>query len=231
VSRYWAVMPAAGSGSRMGAGCPKQYLEVAGATLLEHSLRALLGCARIEGICVAVHAADQRAATLAPCRDERVTLVHGAAQRAGSVLAGLHGLPSRADDRDWVLVHDAARPCLRGQAIERLIAAVTACGGLLAVPLADTGKRADESGRVAATLDRRRLWRAQTPQMFRLGELRAALTAALAQGAQVTDEAAAMERAGHPVQLVTGDSGNLKVTEPADLALAAFYLQRGGGPE
>jgi 2-C-methyl-D-erythritol 4-phosphate cytidylyltransferase len=226
-ARCWAVLPAAGIGSRMGAELPKQYMAVAGATLLEHSLRALLSCERISGVIVALHADDIRAAGMPIFQDPRIQMVSGAEQRNGSVLAGLDALISHAALHDWVLVHDAARPCLQAHDIMRLIATVTAneTGGILAEQIVDTVKQASADARVLRTLDRATLWRAQTPQMFRLGELRGALQQAQAQGLAVTDEASAMEMAGYPVQLVAGSAGNLKVTVPADLPLADWYLQ------
>ena len=226
-ARCWAVLPAAGIGSRMGAELPKQYMAVAGATLLEHSLRALLSCERISGVIVALHADDIRAAGMPIFQDPRIQMVSGAEQRNGSVLAGLDALISQAALHDWVLVHDAARPCLQAHDIMRLIATVTAneTGGILAEQIVDTVKQASANARVLRTLDRATLWRAQTPQMFRLGELRGALQQAQAQGLAVTDEASAMEMAGYPVQLVAGSAGNLKVTVPADLPLADWYLQ------
>ena len=229
--RCWAVLPAAGTGSRMGGERPKQYLEVAGATLLEHSLRALLGCTQIDGIVVALHPQDTQAADLPVFRDPRVHTVSGAEQRSGSVLAGLDALTTRAAPTDWVLVHDAARPCLQAQDIVRLIQAVTrsGTGGILAEPILDTVKQASEDALVVRTLNRATLWRAQTPQMFRLGELHRALSQAQEHGVPVTDEAAAMELAGYPVQLIAGSADNLKVTIPADLPLAAWYLQSRSG--
>lgn len=229
-SRCWAVLPAAGTGSRMAADIPKQYLQVAGATLLEHSLRALLACGQIAGIVVALHPEDTRAAQLPVFRDARVHTVVGADARSGSVLAGLDALCAVAAPQDWVLVHDAARPCLQASDIARLIDAVIAAntGGILAEPIVDTVKQASQDARVVRTLDRATLWRAQTPQMFRLDELRVALHGALKQGLAVTDEASAMELAGYPVQLIVGPPGNLKVTVPADLPLADWYLQAAG---
>lgn len=211
----------------MGGDVPKQYLEIGGITLLEYSLRALLANPCILGACVALHADDARAQGIALMADPRVARTTGRAQRSGSVLAALEALDAAGDD-DWVLVHDAARPCVRAADIESLIETVTAsgCGGLLAEAVVDTVKRADSQGRVNATLPREGLWRAQTPQMFRLGELRAAIESAHAQGEEVTDEAAAMELAGHPVQVVPGSRANLKVTVPADLPLAALYLDQ-----
>ena len=223
----WAVLPAAGIGSRMGGELPKQYREVAGATIFEHSLRALLECRQITAVVVALHAQDSHAAALAILADSRVQTVVGGMQRSDSVQAGLQALSKQAAPDDWVLVHDAARPCLPAQDTQRLITQVTASGtgGILAEPVVDTVKQAGADGLVAATLDRSTLWRAQTPQMFRLGELRRALDQAMQQGLEITDEASAMEMAGYPVQLVAGSSRNLKVTVPADLELAAWYLQ------
>lgn len=230
-ARCWAVLPAAGTGSRMGGELPKQYMEVAGATLLEHSLRALLGCEQLTGIVVVLHAQDARAAVLQIFQDPRVQTVIGARQRSGSVLAGLEHLLALAAPQDWVLVHDAARPCLLAEDIVRLMAAVTASGtgGILAEPIVDTVKEGSDDALVVRTLDRATLWRAQTPQMFRLGQLREALTLAQQRGLVVTDEASAMELAGYPVQLIAASAGNLKVTIPADLPLAAWYLQARAG--
>lgn len=229
----WAVLPAAGIGSRMGGDLPKQYIEVAGATIFEHSLRALLACPQLGAVVVALHPQDSRAAELQLLDDARVQRVVGGDQRSDSVLAGLEALAQRAAADDWVLVHDAARPCLQLEDSQRLIARVTdnGIGGILAEPVVDTLKRAGADGLVAATLDRKSLWRAQTPQMFRLGELREALEQAAGQGLAVTDEASAMEMAGYPVQLVAGSPRNLKVTVPADLQLATWYLQAQEGSE
>ncbi len=226
-SAYWATLPAAGIGSRMGGDLPKQYIEVAGATIFEHSLRALLACPQLTAVVVALHPEDRRAANLHILDDARVQTVVGGEQRSDSVLAGLDALAQQAAAGDWVLVHDAARPCLQLEDSLRLIARVTdrGIGGILAEPMVDTVKQTGEDGLVAATLDRKTLWRAQTPQMFRLGELREALRHALGQGLAVTDEASAMEMAGYPVQLVPGSGRNLKVTVPADLQLATWYLQ------
>ena len=224
--RCWAVVPAAGIGSRMGGEGPKQYLEVAGATILEHSLRALLASNRMAGVMLALHPDDELASQLSVLADARVHTTAGGAERSDSVLAGLLALEHLADAADWVLVHDAARPCLQLADLDKLIDKVTAngVGGILAEPIVDTVKLAGADGRIRRTLDRDSLWRAQTPQMFRLGALRAALQAARDGELAVTDEASAMELAGQPVQLVAGSRRNLKVTVPADLELAAWYL-------
>ncbi len=222
--RCWGVIPAAGIGARMAAAEPKQHLEVAGKSLLQHSLDALLAIAAVESVVVALDAGDTRSSSLLAM--PRVRLAPGGARRADSVLAALRALQEFAHEDDWVLVHDAARPCLLQADSERLVTTVltTGTGALLAEPVVDTIKQVAADGRVLGTLDRSQLWRAQTPQMFRLGELVDALARALLAGAAITDEASAMEWAGHPVAVVPGSSRNLKVTVPEDLALAAFYL-------
>ena len=226
LSRCWGVIPAAGTGSRMGSETPKQYLEVAGATILEHSLAALLQCDFIEAVVVAIRPDDQIALTLPGLKNPRVLLAEGGVQRSDSVLAGLLALAERASPDDWVLVHDAARPCVAPEDISTLARVVidSGVGGILAQPIVDTVKRSDTKSQVYETLAREHLWCAQTPQMFRLQVLREALENAKVQGLSVTDEASAMELAGQGVQLVCGSSRNLKVTVPQDLPLAAFYL-------
>lgn len=226
LERCWAVVPAAGIGTRMDSGLPKQYLEIAGVTILEHSVRALLASERVHGVVVALHPDDSRAGELAVFGDKRVQRVSGGEQRSDSVLAALGMLLVQGELDDWVLVHDAARPCLQLAELRRLIDRVcaTGTGGILAEPMIDTVKQSGDDDRVLRTLDRRRLWRAQTPQMFRLGPLYAALEGARKQGLSITDESSAMELAGHPVQLIMGSPGNLKVTLPADLDLAGWYL-------
>lgn len=222
--RCWGVIPAAGVGARMASTVPKQHLEVGGKSLLQHSLEALIAITAVESVVVALAADDPRVPALEGL--PRVQLAVGGAQRADSVLSALRVLQGFAEEDDWVLVHDAARPCLAPADGDRLVAAVLSrgTGALLAEPVVDTIKRVDSGGHVLGTVDRSQLWRAQTPQMFRLGELLAALEQALAAGAAITDEASAMEWAGHPVAVVLGSSRNLKVTVPEDLALAAFYL-------
>ncbi len=226
--RLHVVIPAAGIGSRMTADTPKQYLKIAGKTLLEYSVDTLLRTPGITSITVALHPDDTLAADLQILTDPRVSRVAGGDERADSVLAALYAVAG--EQGDWVLVHDAARPGLRIADVQRLIAAVIAKGegGILAEPVVDTVKLGDAVGRVEKTLDRSALWRAQTPQMFQLGELISALEAASQRGLAVTDEASAMELAGQPVQLVSGSPANLKVTVPEDLELAAWYLSRQG---
>ncbi|MBE9539516.1 MAG: 2-C-methyl-D-erythritol 4-phosphate cytidylyltransferase [Proteobacteria bacterium] len=224
--KCWGVIPAAGSGSRMAADVPKQYLQVAGATVLEHSLNALLRCDFIERVLVAISPGDKRAGELPALAGPRVLLVEGGEQRSDSVLAALVALHRLASPQDWVLVHDAARPCVAPGDISELARQVidSGIGGILATPIVDTVKRSGDDKRVVETLARERLWCAQTPQMFRLGVLRAALEDANSKGLAVTDEASAMELYGEAVQLVQGSPDNLKVTLPQDLHLAEYYL-------
>jgi 2-C-methyl-D-erythritol 4-phosphate cytidylyltransferase len=225
--KFWALIPAAGRGTRMGVERPKQYLTLGGKTVLEHSLGLFASHARIAGVVVALAPEDQHWPQLKIARAPRVHAVTGGVERAHSVLAGLERLSQLADEQDWVLVHDAARPCLERGMIDRLMAELEQdpVGGLLALPARDTVKQA-EGGRVAATPDRRLLWHAQTPQMFRLGALRAALAGAIAAGRAVTDESMAMELAGHAPRLVEGSADNLKITRHEDLVLAEFILRR-----
>jgi 2-C-methyl-D-erythritol 4-phosphate cytidylyltransferase len=226
----WAVIPAAGAGSRMGSATPKQYLPLHGRAILSWSIEALLACERLRGCMVALAADDELAGTLSLFEHPRVQRCVGGLTRAQSVANGIRALNAAADD--WVLVHDAARPCLPASAVNRLVDSVldSGVGGLLAQPQTDTLKRADDSGRVLETLPREGLWRAQTPQMFRVGELLQALQAARDDGAEVTDEASAMERMGYAVQVVEGPACNLKVTYADDLQLASHWLAREAAP-
>ena len=223
MSELWAVVPAAGSGTRMAADRPKQFLQLRGRPLLYWSVAVLLRRDDLRGCAVALAPAAELPESSLP-QDARLSFCAGGASRAASVLAGLASLP--AADEDWVLVHDGARPCLDRISLDALIHRVgeTGVGGLLAEPVTDTLKQADAALRVQSTVPRDGLWRAQTPQMFRFGELYRALEQALGDDADITDEASAMERAGYPVQLVAGSAVNLKVTHGPDLALAGYYL-------
>jgi 2-C-methyl-D-erythritol 4-phosphate cytidylyltransferase len=225
----WAVVPAAGSGSRIDAALPKQYLSLAGRMLAEHTLEALLGVARIRELVVAIATGDPHWASLPARVRERVRVVSGGADRAASVLAALGGFSRVPADDDWVLVHDMARPCVRTALIENLIETLEhdEIGGLLAIPVVDTLKRATAATRVQESVEREGLWRAQTPQMFRFGVLRRALVAAREAGAGVTDESMAVERLGLCPRLVMGSNDNIKVTVAEDLALAEYYLAGG----
>ncbi len=225
--RFWAVVPAAGSGTRMGSELPKQYLTLLGKTVLEHTLQGLLASEAFQRLVVVLAAHDPHWQSLALARDPRIVIATGAAERCQSVCNGLVRLGEFAAPHDWVAVHDAARPCLTPDDLHRVLAAAQEHpdGALLAVPLADTLKRADAHGRVDETVSRARLWRALTPQVFRLAPLHDALQAALAGGLQPTDEAQAMELAGYRPRLVEGSAANLKITQPDDLRFAETLLQ------
>ena len=224
--RCFALLPCAGTGSRAGAALPKQYQPLAGRPLVLHTLAAFARVPRIERVLVVVAPDDAFAwPPQAPCAVAR----RGGASRAESVFNGVrHLLAERAAPTDWVLVHDAARCLVLPAQIDALIDACLpdAVGGLLALPLPDTLKQADADGRVAATLERAGKWLAQTPQMYRLGLLHDALAAQAAAGfAGITDEASAVEAAGHRPLLVPGSARNVKVTYPEDFALAEAVLR------
>lgn len=225
-THIYALIPAAGVGRRMGADRPKQYMTVAGEPMLVQTVRALERVSRIERIFVVVSAGDSWIDDVSKGFSPRVKVLRaGGAERADSVLGGLTAaqLPGEA----WVLVHDAARPCVRPSEVNHLIDEVLGdahgdlAGGILAVPMADTVKRADPQRVILETVPRADLWRAATPQLFRVGTLLNALTAGLT---GVTDEASAVERLGLPVKVVSCRSANLKVTEPGDEKLAELIL-------
>ena len=221
-ARCYALVPCAGLGQRAGTAGPKQYEPVAGRSVVAHTLAALAAVPQLAGTLVVLAPDDTQFERHAPDYGGWVARV-GGATRAATVAQGLAVLRGRgADDDDWVLVHDAARCLLRPQWVQRLIDACRgdSVGGLLALPLADTLKQ-EEAGRVVATVPRERKWAAQTPQMFRLGALQTALLLA---GPAVTDEAGAIEARGLAPKLVPGELENLKLTWPADFALAARLL-------
>ena len=222
-----AVIPAAGIGSRMGAEVPKQYLKVAGKTVIEQTLERLLRLPGLENIVVALGEGDPFWPGLGISNDTRLVTVKGGKERADSVLNGLYKLRQLCSDDDWVLVHDAARPCVRLTEIELLIETCVnhGQGGILATPVHDTMKRSDNHNRILETIPRENLWHACTPQLFRIGELTEAIEGALESGYPVTDEASAMERAGQQPLLVECSLANIKITRPDDLALAEFYLR------
>lgn len=228
--RLWAVIPAAGAGSRFAGDIPKQYLLLEGKTVLEHSAGALLALRDLQQLIIAVHPDDGRARLLPLLQDSRVCFVQGGAERADSVRLALDALAGKAAADDWVLVHDAARPCLRHAELLVLLEKLASdpVGGILAVPAIDTLKQVSGDAGVR-TLDRSMIWQAQTPQLFRYGMLHSALRHARERGVTVTDEASAVEAEGMPVRVVEGSRSNIKITYPDDLALARFFLQQEGG--
>ncbi len=225
----WCVVPAAGKGTRVGGPLPKQYLPIAGRSLLELTLARLASHPAVAGLVVTLAAGDPHWPGLASVAGKPVLTADGGRERYDSVLAGLDALPPEVAARDFILVHDAARPCVRHADISRLIElAGQAEGGLLGAPLRDTLKRADADDHSMETEPRDGRWRAFTPQMFRRQALIDALRRARAEGVVVSDEAMAMERVGIRPRLVEGAEDNLKVTTPADFALAEFILSREG---
>ncbi|MBK3469641.1 2-C-methyl-D-erythritol 4-phosphate cytidylyltransferase [Pseudomonas carnis] len=216
---FWAVIPAAGVGARMAADRPKQYLQLGGRTILEHSLGCFLDHPCLKGLVVSLAIDDPYWPTLACANDPRIQRADGGSERSGSVLNALLQLNALgASDDEWVLVHDAARPNLSRDDLDKLLAELAddPVGGLLAVPARDTLKRVDKHGRVVDTIDRRLIWQAYTPQMFRLGALHRALADSLVADAVITDEASAMEWSGQAPRLIEGRSDNIKVTRPED---------------
>ncbi len=222
------LVPAAGIGARMGGGVPKQYLPLRGATVLEQTLLRLLALPGLAGLVVVVSPDDAHWRTLAISADPRVITVHGGSRRCDSVLRGLNYLALKATADDWVLVHDAARPCVTAESIAALRSAVEThpVGAILGVPVADTLKQVGAGRDIQGTQSREQLWQAQTPQLFRYQLLHQCLARALGQGQEVTDEASALEHGGYAPLMVSGRRDNIKITHPEDLPLAELILQR-----
>ena len=223
---YWGILPAAGSGARFGSAVPKQYLPLQGRAVLSWSLEALLA-APVKALAVALSADDRRWPTLSWTRDSRIIACQGGAQRQQSVLAALGALGEEALEDDWVMVHDAVRPCVRSDDILRLIretVAAGADGGLLGWPADNALKRVAADGILRENVSRRDCWNAATPQMFRLGVLRGALRRAEAGQQSHPDESAAVMAAGGRVVMVPCARDNIKITHEPDLALAAAIL-------
>ncbi|ADE12459.1 2-C-methyl-D-erythritol 4-phosphate cytidylyltransferase [Sideroxydans lithotrophicus] len=225
MSDFYALVPAAGFGARMGNELPKQYLDLAGRPMIWHALSTLCANSNIKTVFVVLAPEDEYFARYdwSHCKDKLAPLYCGGKTRAESVENGL--LASELEPDDWVLVHDAARPCLSAHLLARMIAELRddPVGGILAVPVADTLKRADAQQRIAHTEPREGLWQAQTPQMFRAG----LLAEALARSSNITDDAGAIEALGLQPKLVASDTSNFKVTYPQDIVLAELLLQQG----
>jgi 2-C-methyl-D-erythritol 4-phosphate cytidylyltransferase len=226
--RYWFVIPAAGIGSRMGADKPKQYLMLGSKTILEHTITRILGLPNLAGIVVPLNSQDNLWTSLTILQHPLVHTIHGGAQRADSVLNGLNYLADKAHNQDWVLVHDAARPCVTIENIQKLCddLASDEVGGILAVPVSDTLKQVASANKIQTTIDRTTLWQAQTPQLFRYKLLRDCLIQTLARNETITDESSAVELCGYQPKVVEGRSDNIKVTRPDDLGLADFILKQ-----
>ena len=223
--KFWAVVPAAGVGKRMNADRPKQYLELSGKTVIEHTLLRLLNAGVFTAIAVVISEEDPYWPELDVSAHDRVITAAGGKERADSVLSALKAIRTVASDNDWVLVHDAARPCITATDILHLIASLADddVGGILALSSHDTLKNVD-GNTILGTLDRSHIWRALTPQMFRYGRLKSALETAQGNPA-ITDEASALELLGLQPKIVEGRPDNIKITRPEDLALAHFYME------
>lgn len=225
----YAIVPAAGVGSRMRANIPKQYLKLHEKTILEHTVEKLLAHPSIDKVIIAVSPSDPYFPELGIAKDKRVIRVDGGKERADSVFSALNYIVSELREPNaWALVHDAARPCIIKADIDKLIEAVTLSGegGILAVPVRDTMKRSSTDNKICHTVERENLWHALTPQMFKARLLYQALKEAQQEQALITDEASAMEAKGIQPILVAGRADNFKITQPEDLDLAAFYLSR-----
>jgi 2-C-methyl-D-erythritol 4-phosphate cytidylyltransferase len=230
-AKYWAIVPAAGSSRRMaGATLPKQYLQLAGRSVIEWAVAPLLERGDCERIVVVLADQDRYWPAQSLARHPKIATATGGAERVDSVRAGLRALAPQASERDWVLVHDAARPCARAADLNRLIAELRDdnVGGLLAAPVVDTLKRSDGGDRVQQTVSRAALWRALTPQMFRYAVLDRALRTAHETGSTPTDEAQAVEALGLQPRLIPGDPDNIKITLPDDVERAARLLTAWG---
>jgi 2-C-methyl-D-erythritol 4-phosphate cytidylyltransferase len=223
----WVIIPAAGNGSRSGSMIPKQYRPLLGKPMIEHSLDLLAKHPDIDGIMLALAADDDRWQSISQWRGKPLRSCVGGMRRSDSVLAAIETLGDVLKNDSWLLVHDAARPCLRFEDLHRLIeaACVHPVGALLAGPIKDTVKRGDADRQVEGTLDRSALWRAFTPQVFPALSLKRALQHALQENAEVTDESSAMERLGLSPLLVAGADDNIKVTVPEDFAFAEAILR------
>lgn len=224
----WVIVPAAGVGLRMGTDRPKQYLDLLGKTVIQHSLERVSAHPDVKGVVVCVAKDDCYWPKIQGRISKLLGTALGGLERTHTVLNGLHFLGKWAGDEDWVLVHDGVRPCLRLEDVGKLISSVRAVdqqGGILGAPVTDTLKKVKD-GAIEVTVPREGLWRALTPQIFRVGALLHALESAHQEGVLVTDEASAMERMGHRPLMIQGDSDNIKITRSDDLILAADILKR-----
>jgi 2-C-methyl-D-erythritol 4-phosphate cytidylyltransferase len=223
-AKFWGIVPAAGVGKRMNADRPKQYLLLSEKTVIEHTLTRLIDAQVFEKIAVAISDGDPYWDNLPISTHEKIVRAGGGKERADSVLKALAQIENQANENDWVLVHDAARPCITTQDIEKLILELKNddIGGILALSSHDTLKDV-EGLQILSTHDRNRIWRALTPQMFRYGALKKALEIHQGNGA-ITDESSALEMQGFSPKIVEGRADNIKITRPEDLALAQFYL-------
>jgi 2-C-methyl-D-erythritol 4-phosphate cytidylyltransferase len=225
-NKYWVVMPAAGIGERMGSDIPKQYVSVCGKTIIEHTIDCFIDRNDIESIFVSISKSDRYWSTLPISKSEKIVTVIGGDERYESVYNGLCNLKDKAADNDWVLVHDAVRPCLTQSIIDRFITDLNChdVGGILALPCFETMKKANKENEIEETIDRKFIWRAQTPQMFKYKKLLSAIERTINKNIVVTDEAMAMELSNYKPMLIQGDRDNIKITHKTDLKHLELFL-------
>lgn len=224
-SRLFAVVPAAGVGSRMQADRPKQYLKLLDKTIMEHTLHQLLSFTPIEKIILPISTEDEYWPEIPLKSDSRIITCNGGAERFGSVLNGLNKLLEiGAQKNDWVMVHDVARPCIQHHDLQKLLDSASEQGSILGAQVRDTMKRTNDKGEIITTVERDNLWHALTPQLAPIGVLKDAIEIAIKNGVNITDEASALEHVGLTPKMVAGEPSNIKVTRPEDLSLAEMYL-------
>ena len=224
--KYWLVVPAAGIGSRMGGDIPKQYVSVNGKTIIEHTLDNFIDRKEIENICISISESDNHWPTLPISKNKKIITTIGGNERYESVYNGLCALQDKANDEDWVLVHDAVRPCLKKSTIDRLITDIRShdVGGILALPCFETMKRVNNNQQVEETINREIIWRAQTPQAFKYKKLLLSIEKAINENILITDEAMAMELSNYKPIVIMGDEKNIKITHKDDLKHLELFL-------
>ena len=226
---YFLIIPASGVGTRMGSSTPKQYLRLEnGLTIIDQCLETLLEIKLISGFVVALSSTDSFFQSSHFYNHSKIlAIAEGGKERFNSVLSALNSLNKIAQPNDWVLVHDSVRPCIKKSDIEKLIREVSndSIGGILATSAIDTVKEKNASGSIK-TIDRKKLYMAQTPQMFRFGILKEAIESAIKMGGKITDESEAIEKLGHSVKIIGGSSSNIKITTKDDIDLANYFLKK-----
>ena len=226
-NKYWVVIPAAGIGRRMGGDIPKQYVSVNGKTIVEHTIDNFIGRKEIENICIAISESDKFWSALPISKNKKMITTMGGSERYESVYNGLCALKDKANDDDWVLVHDAVRPCLKKSIIDRLITDVSSndVGGILALPCFETMKKVNNNRHIEETINREIIWRAQTPQVFKYKKLLLAIENAINENIHITDEAMAMELLNYKPIVIMGDEKNIKITHQTDLKHLELFLR------
>ena len=228
-NRLWVVIPAAGIGKRMGVNIPKQYITVCDKAIIEHTVEKFTSRNDLQGILVALSNSDQHWSTLELSKNNKITTVTGGEERYKSVYNALCSLKNKADDDDWILVHDAVRPCITTSEIDQFIADLdhlNGIGGILALPCFETMKKANTNHEIEETIDRKFIWHAQTPQMFRYKKLFLAIEKIMNENIFITDEAMAMELAGYKPMLIQGTHSNIKITDQNDLKYLESFLRQ-----